>query len=407
MPEKKTANLALRSYVTLFILFSTRFLGLYSYMNVPLYYETFSIVSIIGVSLLYSIIILCKNHGTIEIHRELVGLFFSLILIVFVEVFNTSKINQGQSVFYTLIEASFYVSIPLIFFVFSNLMKAKLDFEWTVRTFTLAAIVLSCISIAQRLVYDWFILFPSEVDALRNGKPRIFIGGTVIFTIGFLMLIYNSLKNGVNWKNCIELTLCFTRIFWVEQQRAFSIILAVIFLLLLVKEKVENKTLQMLIFVSLLLLGFLGIAFSDVINNISSLLSGDISANARMWSINFFLKKAHEYLWFGMGFIGGTNDVRSSGYWLLRDSSGYLTQRSDVGIFGLLNMWGLIGVSWYFGLLHYFAKKQKDTGVNMASIMFLYTLLTSFTLILTDSQRVLLIPVFLTFVYQDRRNEKK
>lgn len=48
MPEKKTANLALRSYVTLFILFSTRFLGLYSYMNVPLYYETFSIVSIIG-----------------------------------------------------------------------------------------------------------------------------------------------------------------------------------------------------------------------------------------------------------------------------------------------------------------------------------------------------------------------
>lgn len=91
MPEKKTANLALRSYVTLFILFSTRFLGLYSYMNVPLYYETFSIVSIIGVSLLYSIIILCKNHGTIEIHRELVGLFFSLILIVFVEMFNTRK----------------------------------------------------------------------------------------------------------------------------------------------------------------------------------------------------------------------------------------------------------------------------------------------------------------------------
>lgn len=406
MSKKKPANFALQSYVVLFILFSTRFWGLYNYMNIPLYYETFSIVSIAGVSLLYSIIILCKNHGIIKIQRELVGLLFSLVLIAVVEVFNTSKINQGQSIFYTLVEASFYVSIPLIFFVFSNLMKVKLDFEWTIGAFTSAAIALSCISITQRLVYDWFILFPSEVDALRNGKPRIFIGGTVVFTIGFLMLIYDLLKNGANRKNCIGLILCFARVFWVEQQRAFSIILALILLLLLVKEKVENKTLQILLFVFLLFFGILGIAFSDAINNISSLLSGDISANARMWSINFFLKKAHEYLWLGMGFIGGTNDVRSSGYWLLRDSSGYLTQRSDVGIFGLLNMWGLIGVSWYVGLLHYFAKNQKDTGINMASIIFLYTLLTSFTLILTDSQRVLLIPVFLIFVYQDGRDKR-
>lgn len=397
MLKKKTANIMLKMYIYLFILLSTRLWGLYQYTKIGLYSETFSIISITAVSVIFCVVIVCKNSGTIRISRNYKWLLVTLLIIVGVEIMNSLKINPGQGLLYTMVEASLYISIPLVFCTLWNLIKTQEDVDWTIKVFSSAAILLSCTSIVQRLIYNKIILFPSEVAVFRNGVPRIFIGGSVVYTIGLLALIYEFLQKEVSLKYGVGFIICFLRVFWVEQQRAFSMVFVVLIALLYIK-KIANRKLRIILMTLIFTVGGLVIIFGDMVLNAEMFLSGDVSAIARGRSIEFFLLKAKEYPLLGMGFIGGTTNVQSTGYWLLRDNSGFLAQRTDVGIFGLINMWGIFGVLWYIDLLLHFRKKaRKEKGNNMASILFLYSVLTSFTLILTDPQRVLLIPIFLVF----------
>ena len=407
MRIRKSTSLFLKSYVFLFIFLSTRMWGLYSYTKIPLYVDTFSIISIMAVSVLYAIVIIFKARGYVRIKKKVLPLLISLVAVTFVEIFNTLKINSEQSVWYTIVEASFYFSIPVVYFVFSSIVKSEQDFAWLERAFCIAAVALSCTSIFQRLVYKTIEIFPSEVSSLRNGELRVFIGGSVVFTIGYLLLVHNFLKNCVNIKNILELSICLLRVVWAEQQRAFAIILLGVSAFFFIRARIENKSLRIVLYVFLLIIGVFVSILSDFAGSLQQMFAGDMSASARMWSMEFFIRKAKEYPVLGMGFIATSNDVGSLSYRILRNEAGYLAQRSDVGLFGLLNMWGIVGIAWYMWLLSFFYKEAKinGEGASIASVIFLYCILTSFTLIVTDAQRVLLIPVFMAIVQQEEWSE--
>ena len=152
---------------------------------------------------------------------------------------------------------------------------------------------------------------------------------------------------------------------------------------------------------ALLIIGFL---FADGETLLAALADLDAGLQARMNGIRFFVEKLKDYPLFGMGFITTSGNLDPVSYSLLCSPSGYRFDRSDVGIFGVVNMFGILGVFWYGAFLCRIganAKKiTRTSGLIHGRLILWYLIITSLNLIVMTMQMSMMIA--LTVVLTDK-----
>jgi len=409
----KTKKALMRLYCFSVVFFSSRMFGFYGYLPIGLYEETFAHLMVFGVSAVVAVLLLLFHNGKLKYSVRHLWWYLSIYLIIAFEIVNTHFIAMNQSAVLTMTEVLPYLNIPMVSFVLMSVITDEEDFQWFLSLFWKSALILSLFSCIQFLLYDSIRIFPLANVIYRNGRPRIFIGGNVVFCAGYLITMWKLFfrdNRRSRWLLVTALMLGAFRVYVVEHQRAMTMIMAVVLILCLIHRTFRNKYLRVLIYLFLVLAVVVFSLVSEISIPMTNNNTVDFSIYARLNSYKFFLEKAKQYPWLGMGFITSSKNQDYLSYSLLNNSTGYHCERSDVGIVGLLNMWGIVGVIWYLVYLYYLFRLSKKTSSGENSLIFFlfgYAVLTSVTLILTDPQRTLLMVLFYVIACKYWKFEKK
>ncbi|MBC2582927.1 hypothetical protein HGI79_22260, partial [Clostridium sp. DJ247] len=132
------------------------------------------------------------------------------------------------------------------------------------------------------------------------------------------------------------------------------------------------------------------------------------SVYARREAIEYYVGKVKTNPINGMGML--YDDPNSNLYYVLHGPQGYL-YTTDVGIVGLASILGLFGLLWYIALIFklfrmtfiYNKFKKFEVSINNIGIL-IFLCATSFTLIVTDPQRILLLPLIMIVIEYNYRN---
>ncbi|MCX8128598.1 MAG: O-antigen ligase family protein [Clostridia bacterium] len=133
-----------------------------------------------------------------------------------------------------------------------------------------------------------------------------------------------------------------------------------------------------------------------------SVSNEDTSVSVRLEEVDFYLSQVKESPLYGMGFIKNMEDRET--YALLRGQD-KMFYREDVGIVGFVNTFGVLGLLWYLwlviklsaGLILSFRLQKGNSLTGLIGVAVLI-ILSSATLIITDSSRIAIFPVILALI---------
>ena len=400
-------NTPLKVYTFLFLTCFTLFWGLYKWMGLGLFSYMAADFALFTVAAVFSIAIVLQNGGQFVLHKGSL-LFVALFVLVWVEIFRTGTVAVTQPVYLTLSEAFPYISVCLEAFVLSRLIRSKEDLNWFMGALEAASILIACFSILQFILFPHIIIFPTDPLPLRNGLHRIYVGGGSILSIGALISVGNLLstreKKGIALLNII---LVFVTLALVRQARSNTAYLLFVFLAGILAASNIPKAVRWVIYVGMGGLLIIGFIYADGAEWVASFAQSDDGIRARMTGIRFFLEKFKEYPLFGMGFITTSGNLDPVSYGLLCSPSGYRFDRSDVGIIGVLNLFGILGVVWYGAFLYRIGGNalalSRSKGQLHGKLILWYLVVTSVNLIVMTMQMSMMIA--LTVVLTDKLRE--
>ena len=395
---------ALKLYTFLFLTYFTLFWGLYKWLGLRLFSYMAADFALFLTALVFSVAIILQNGGVV-IPRKGCGLFLGLFLLTCAGIIHTGTVAPTQPLYLTLSEAFPYISVCVEAFVLSRLIRNKEDLNWFMGAVEAASIVIACGSILQFILYPHVIIFPTDELPLRNGLYRIYVGGGSILPIGGIISIGNLLssreRKGMSLLNII---LVFITLVLVRQARSNAACL--MFVLLLGVLSVSNipRAVRWVLYIGMAGLLIIGFIFVDGDVLFSEFSKTDAGVQARINGIRFFLDKFTDYPILGMGFITTSGNLDPLSYSLLCSTSGYRFDRSDVGIIGVLNMFGILGVFWYFAFLRRIGRNaravSRGSGLIHGKLMLWYLIVTSANLIVMTMQKSMMIA--LTVVLTDK-----
>lgn len=389
--------------IVLFILLSISFFQLCNWTSI---YAS----QILGITSIFLFIIFSTYYKfKIKGCFKLWCLFFFLLCLINVLL---STLFYEQSFRDSISYASPYLIILLYFIIGRNINWKKK--ELIIKIIIIVSVIASIFFSIQALIfvnwnYNIFIDFNKFAKwTYRMGYLRIPYASYLV-SIGIIFTFVKAIQTHAIGRKTILLLIIFTQIYylliWVKTR---MLIICVIFTLLcLVSYQYYNKIYGIIIF-----LGIIGIVFliltSDIGREyIDSFLSlkQDSSFSIRKREILFYLKDGLNSLLFGRGFLNETSGL-INGISILRGESN-MFYREDVGIIGLFHEFGLLGIIWYCGLVikmvNIFsktAKKNENKLLYFSIIIFL--IISSFTLIITNSTRILYL-VFFMIIFDDRK----
>lgn len=266
------------------------------------------------------------------------------------------------------------------------------------------------------LLFD-FLEYFSGISMLRSGRIRIGLE-----SLGNFFLLYNTLQliDGCNskYKTIFYRVYCvigWILLFFVQQTRAFTIIC--IFCLFIICIYNNNLDKKRLLFINLLFLSIILLVYNGVIehffNGFSITGEHANSTVSRLEGMQYYWKSFLENPIWAQGF------PHISYYFsIIRGPYGkyYL---DDIGFFGTIAQLGIFIIIVYvipiLRIIYIFIKQKKNLTYLEKKLMLLiiiYLVSTSFTLIITDSQRILLWPVLIALcedlnIKANYRNENK
>lgn len=409
MTNRKLAqgNIALKLYTFLFLTCFTLFWGLYKWTGLELFSYMAADFTLFLVAAIFTVVIILQDGGRVRFKRGC-GLFAGLFLLTCAGVVNTGLVATKQPLYLTLSEAFPFVSVCLEAFVLSRLIRNKSDLNYFLGAIESASIIIASFSILQFALYPSFVIFPTDALPLRNGLPRLFIGGGSNLSIGGLISMGNLLSSrDSKSRSLLNLILVFLTLILVRQARSNTLYL--VFTLLVGVLSVSNvpKAVRFTVYAGMVGLLILGLLYTDGSLILSSIAEADVGIEARLNGIRFFLDKFKEYPVLGMGFITTSGNIDPVSYSLLCSPSGYRYDRSDVGIFGVLNLLGVMGIIWYGAFLRRIGRNAKlvriRTGQLHGKLIFWYLVITSANLIVMTMQMSMMIA--LTVVMTDKMLE--
>lgn len=347
-----------------------------------------------------------KNYG------RFILFYLGLLLFFFVfEFFYIRRMYGSQQPFYEFANYNKYyvfvlLTIPLIYiFVINDSVKKIMDGILVIVTITLGLMLLYAFFNNWQKI-ELFNINIYAKTSMRNGRLRMWD----LSSIEGLAIIYGAYRVSCDKRNKLlylfQVIVCIFSLIYVEQTRMMLIALtiSITFMVFLKPYKTIDGILGK--YGILFLSGVLGCLF--VIPRLITSFGKGVSISYRLIEIQYVYNLLHNIGIFGMGMISRRLQRQLFYYGIYSNVS-----LEDIGIIGYSAQVGIWGIALYFlpmlrmawVLLH---GEKNDLKIFLWSI-YSYLLITSATLLVLDSQRILMWPFCLALFefYNMKYNKRK
>ncbi len=397
--------------IFLTLLLEARFLYLFNIPSFISKYNTYHTKILIFLLIFCGIFIMLvfKHYKYIKrkvVFNKFVILFLLLVLSeIFISYVNYSEYSQT---FIDLIWVCYFYFIICLYYIIVYLGVRFNDYSYK-KVIIIFSLILSIIFIIQAYIYNLggtLMLKISEIANIgiesRLGRIRLTYPSTLISFA--CVLSFSEIFNRDTKKktlNILNLVCSLIYLIYVCQTRALIVyvIFSMLIVFIFVNRKSAKKIILMIITLVIAVNVFINLNITKEYINSFTDSKNSISNIARSGAIDYFIDRGNENLIFGSGFINSS--ANSETFYISRGSYGMFST-TDVGIFGYYSIFGIAGLVLYLYLIlkmltiiwTLIKSKKIDYCVEIIGI-FIFFISTSLTLIVTDSQRIILFPIIL------------
>ena len=335
---------------------------------------------------------------------------FSIIIWLVLCAYSYTQYNSfGQSLKDT-IACSLSNLVIIMLFPLSYLLK-KTNIDTLKNLIKNIGAFVSVLAILQVFLYNYEIVFLDlEGVGLRNNSLRFGLAGYFV-SISLIICYFDYLKNR-KIKDLAYFILMVIFVIYAQKTRTEIVYLIVtLYFTSLLFLKSKNKKIFFLI---VGIIASVCLVYGNFLQDFILQLSNDSGVGIRFSTIEYYFNQFKESPIFGMGFIK-TNTTNQTLYGLLHGTgiySGYF-YRDDVGIIGLINEKGLLGLIWYIWISIILIKqaiklyKKNHSYIWMIAVC-IYLLLCSINIIYVNSLRISMLMIILClfnnyYEYEKRR----
>ncbi|AQR95097.1 hypothetical protein CLSAP_24110 [Clostridium saccharoperbutylacetonicum] len=339
---------------------------------------------------------------------EVISFFIIYIIQVFI-----SCVKYDQD-FIEVFKASYFFLIPLLYYVLGYFLESEIKYKKLIKIIVLFSSVLSFLFIVQAIIYENFGIiflrleelsgnrFLMRNDRIRLIQPALIISFSIILSWAELLKLEKRNNKILHFYNII---LGLIYLILVCQTRMLTLsILVSMTTIILVKRKGNLKQIALIILLAILMLVIYNLDFTKSFIKEFNLDSSTGSVYARQEGLDYYLKKIEDNPISPVGLLneGDGIDVHNlERSYILHGKQGYLFV-SDVGIVGLTATLGIAGSIWFvffivklLRILIYIRKNNKlEDFLELVGIT-AFILVNIFTLIITDMERIMSLPVAL------------
>lgn len=363
------------------------------------------------ISIICIIFLICKSK---YIRKNTSTFRFDVIIFIFLiiaEMF-ISKFRYGQSISCSIKAGIYYFAI-LFYYIITYKEEERKTLEFIKKCFIFMSFLLSIILIVQYFVYDIYRITFIGVDlsrAFRMDGVRItdgmyFISLGIIFTLAKILNYKKeySVRGLVYYITFLAFDLFY--IVFVSKTRGILVVIClVIAAMMLCSGNNLKKKLLILLVCSIAIPLFLN---SNILKRYMELGQTDTySTEIRFEAINYYINQISDKKFLGVGLVYEKDNHDTLSYILHGPDTKYF--KSDVGIFGLYNTFGMLGIIWYILITFKFIKilfrkyKMKITCNNVDSIgLFIYFITTTPTLNIVSPDLITYMPIIMACIDQD------
>lgn len=388
-----------RIILVILLLIDTSFMYLFefpsfisTYMNN--YQKLFLVVVIIGLTILYAKKIINKRY-VFTYSMFLLSFMFIIAIIL-----GVLRYNQGIK---AVLSQGIYILVPFAYFLlnsFINDKKSLIDFENIIVIFgTIQALLFDI----QYLIYNMFGIVFLNIDinksilSARFGQIRIYESSYLLIfaTILSISFIFRVKEKKLKILYIISTLINSYYLLSVLKSRIATVSIVCIIILLLLIKKRSSLINRIGVIISIVIVMLL---LTNTTYGKLYIESMDTSSeNVRERATEYYIEQIKKIPITGVGFINAStsNELKS-----LVMGPKNIYYRDDVGIINIVYTFGAIGVIWYILIIVKMIRciirsiLRKTCLVNYIEliVIFIFILTTSFTMIITDSQRIFILP---------------
>ena len=337
------------------------------------------------------------------LYKYIAVCLFSVLIIIFL------TYASGLASFKTaFLNSCSYFTFLLCFPILLS-MKNDKEVERVFDVINIFTLIVYVLVIIQSFLYNnqgvIILKYLNSTLSIRNDRIRLDVlpFGNIMLIYNFFIVIYRKEKR--NFLHFINLVMGLFILFYIEQTRAMIVIVMTCYAFFLI---VENSTLSKLFTNSLLIVITIVVLINTgALDNFMATFSSDDYAGssiARDYAITYYLSIFKSNPLFGFGFTANESLIRGPLGTAFVDDVGIWGQMARLGVFAYIILIPLL-VRW--GKIALYMKKNAGTSLYIA--IWIYVIATSFTLMIFDSQRIMLLPFLIAifeFVYKKQRNRE-
>lgn len=364
---------------------------------------------ILSVLCITIMILFCRFKPIINkkaIFRKTILYFLLLYLVVFV--YSCLKYKQG--IMNVFIASNFNLMLLFYFVLSFFFCKNKRNFQWFNNTILNVALIYMIINLLQYFLYKVGIVFLHFNDNnVRLGALRINTASNAIIFLAIIIAFANILCKKSNKKHIAVFILGIVSFIYVSRGRMAIVGLGITLVSMILYANKKNIK-RLIIYITLIFIIItIGLTSTSIGKMYLKSLETEDTTSIRIREIEFYMEEFKESPILGVGFIRsmGHSEVTK----IVRGPN-VTYSRTDVGIVGFINEFGIMGILWYFYLLFsmYCALKKITKEIDKSSILvfgiFVWNISYLPSMMLFYPFSVIIIPIelaYLNHIYIDRK----
>ena len=395
---RKKINLY-RIVIVIYLLLETRFFYLFTIGSLENFitYKNKMLISFFIVSISMVLILIRKKVSKSSVNK---WCLLFLIYVLFETIRNGIMYNLDASKMFLACHA--YLLIIFCFFIHSCEKKEEI-YKFIIKAITIFSIITSILFIMQIFLYSNFkisflkiIEYPqlSMAEKREFGIRLTFHSTLIIFS--FLISCGQLKENKRNKLHKCNLIFGAVYIFYICQTRMTSLAIVCSIAIIMIFNRISGGLKKFIIVTLTIIVLIAPLGLENLFDNKTG------SVYARIYSINLYTREFLENPVFGIGLLpddGSSATIQK----ILHGEKGY-ANITDIGIIGYIVQFGIVGIA----LLIYLIKlvygilkgyKKRDAKYYSLITSIIYILITSSTLSIFDTQRIVILPFILFFVF--------
>lgn len=370
---------------------------------------TYLLFGVLILSFIIGVYLLPKKFSYVVYNCKFINIYVVMVLVSYIVLFGYSLIEYPmQGIKETLSAGAPYLALLFIYPIYVYLI-AKGNEKSIYRMLNIFSIIIYLLILVQFVTYGRGIMIFSE-ETMKMRNERIRIG---LHFYGNFMLLYNFYKMYIEKDRKLFRILLvivgFFELFYIQQTRAYTlVILFSIFIMIVFEKNTRNKLLKKGVIVILAIAVLLQTNIvSSFIQSLSSVGEEAGSTIGRQYSMAYYLSMFKIHFPLGLAFP----NIDKYGTALHHQVGVYTTYVDDVGIIGQLGILGLLIIPIFIipvvrmiYVVYKMSKNKFNNQIIWYLVMLIYIIMTSGTLMILDSYRIMLMPIIMALV--EFQNEK-